>query len=69
MPSIDVNESCVTITLSWIEALGGFVRGVQTLPLSAVAKAWVAEHPWSDHPWRGIRVGTGCPCVVSLLLF
>ena len=65
MARLDVAGDELVLHLSWLERLGGFVRGDAPIPLTAVRGARAVENPWKE--LRGVRApGTGFPGVIAL---
>ena len=56
----------MVLRLSLLERLGALTLGDVTVPFAHLAAASVAQRPWRDRPWRGLRVGTGLPFVLLL---
>ena len=67
MPAISISGDGRTllISLSILEKIFSLTSN-KAIPLSSITSVSVAQRPWAERPWRGIRVGTGCPYVILL---
>ena len=65
MPTVRLEEAALVLQLSSLECLGA-LHGSSTLPLADIDSVSVSLHPWKERPWRGVRVGTGCPYLILL---
>jgi hypothetical protein len=65
MAHLDVAGGTLILHVSFLERLGGFVRGDARVPLTSVRAARVTNDPWGE--LRGIRMpGTGLPGKIAL---
>lgn len=58
--------AAVLLRLTLLERLAALLFRDVSVPLAQLRAASVSARPWSDRPWRGLRVGTGLPFVLLL---